>query len=171
MLAPAASCAISSNPNRTAFFSRESLKAIFVVHKSSHLLGLQATMLITGRDQFGNDIVRGGEADLFRVSIRSPLVATDVIAVTVVDTDDGRYTARWSPGKTGEYMIEVIFGDGVHDKVQNFTSDLTAATPEMYEVRAPHGTIMRHLFCNFPHDKLYCTSAESSFQSEKVSIL
>eukprot|EP00959_Pyramimonas_sp_CCMP1952_P179790 3759551-Pyramimonas_sp.AAC.4 len=96
---------------------------------------LQATMLVTGRDQYDNNIARGGEAELFRVSIRSPLVATDVIAVTVVDTEDGRYTARWSPGKTGEYVIEVVFGDGVHPKVQNFTSDLTAATPEMYQVR------------------------------------
>jgi DNA-binding cell septation regulator SpoVG len=69
-----------------------------------------------------------------QVRIRSPLVVTDLIPVTVVDTNDGKYTARWSPRKTGEYTIEVIFGDGLHPTVQNFTSDLVSATPEMYQV-------------------------------------
>ncbi|KAK3289369.1 hypothetical protein CYMTET_3197 [Cymbomonas tetramitiformis] len=107
-----------------------------IVSTVDEILPIAQTEIVSilGVDRFGNKITQGGEVGVFSVRITNPLDPTDQILVDMVDEQNGDYAAYFAPGKSGNYMIEFLFVDGVLDPLQYFSAELTAAIPESYTV-------------------------------------
>lgn len=97
------------------------------------IAGVPGELVVTARDTYGNQLVRGGS--FVRVVLRSEGMSVVQSEIGITDNDDGTYTGFFQRGSAGNYTIQASI-DGLELGVKALYLQVSAPAPSPPCLRA-----------------------------------